>query len=102
MRLHPRILKFAMLLLGSFLLVVTSPLLPPIFHFSPTRVQAQTVEHLVVKPNQSDNFSNFADWCFHKDSLSQQQRHTVEVLLAEAQTSDCNQANEILSNLQPD
>ena len=43
MSVHRRILKFSILLLSAFLLVMTSPLLPPIFHFSPTVVEAQTV-----------------------------------------------------------
>ncbi len=44
MCLHRKLLKFSILLLSAFLLVVTSPLLPPIFDFIPTVVEAQTVE----------------------------------------------------------
>jgi internalin A len=43
--------------------------------------------------NQPINFSSFADWCKHKDSLSESARHTVEVLLKQAGTSDCNEAD---------
>ncbi|MEG4069690.1 leucine-rich repeat domain-containing protein [Microcoleus sp. Pol11C2] len=32
------------------------------------------------QPNPAE-FSSFADWCLHKDSLSKEVRHTVEVLL---------------------
>ncbi len=49
--------------------------------------------------NQPLNFSSFADWCKHKDSLSESARHTVEVLLKQAGTCDCNEANRVLSNL---
>jgi internalin A len=49
--------------------------------------------------NQPIYFSSFADWCKHKDSLSKEARHTVEVLLKEAGTSDCNEAEKVLSNL---
>jgi internalin A len=49
--------------------------------------------------NQPIYFSSFADWCKHKDSLSEEARHTVEVLLKEAGTSDCNEAEKVLSNL---
>jgi len=49
--------------------------------------------------NQLINFTSFADWCRHKDSLSESARHTVEVLLKQAGTCDCNEANRVLSNL---
>jgi internalin A len=48
--------------------------------------------------NQPINFSSFADWCLHFDSLSQAARHTVEVLLKCAGTSDIDEANRILSS----
>jgi internalin A len=48
--------------------------------------------------NQPINFTRFADWCKHKDSLSESARHTVEALLKKAGTSDCNQADKVLSN----
>ncbi|MEP0757779.1 leucine-rich repeat domain-containing protein [Coleofasciculus sp. FACHB-T130] len=46
---------------------------------------------------QSPIFNSFADWCLHKDSLSEAARHTVEVLLEEADTWDCYEADLILS-----
>ncbi len=46
---------------------------------------------------QPINFSSFADWCKHKDSLSPAARYTVEVLLKRAGTSDGNEAEKILS-----
>jgi internalin A len=48
------------------------------------------------QPNPAE-FSSFAEWCLHKDSLSQAARHTVEVLLKCANTSDIDEANRILS-----
>jgi internalin A len=49
--------------------------------------------------NQPMNFSSFADWCKHKDTLSKSARHTVEVLLKKAGTSDCNEVDKVLLNL---
>jgi internalin A len=49
--------------------------------------------------NQPINLSSFAEWCKHKDSLSEEAIYTVEVLLNKAGTSDCNEAEKVLSNL---
>ncbi len=51
------------------------------------------------QPNQTTNFTTFADWCLHFDSLTEAAKHTVEVLLQYANTSDCYEADRILSNL---
>ncbi|MBD2184671.1 leucine-rich repeat domain-containing protein [Aerosakkonema funiforme] len=48
--------------------------------------------------NNTSNFHTFADWCLHFNDLSKESKHTVEVLLAKAGTSDGNKAEEILSN----
>ncbi|MBP5977315.1 leucine-rich repeat domain-containing protein [Brasilonema sp. CT11] len=53
-----------------------------------------------TRANQTNDFSSFADWCLHKDSLSPEARHTIEVLLKEvAYTSDCQEAQERLARL---
>ena len=41
----------------------------------------------------------FADWCREKDSLSPEAKHTVEMLLKEAGTTECDAANQKLSIL---
>src|SRR6476620_12305722 len=41
----------------------------------------------------------FADWCREKDSLSPEAKHTVEVLLEEARTTECDAADRQLSSL---
>src|SRR4028118_1497535 len=41
----------------------------------------------------------FADWCRQKADLSPEAKHTVEVLLKEAGTTECDAANETLSSL---
>ncbi|MGB7893166.1 MAG: leucine-rich repeat domain-containing protein [Microcoleus sp.] len=41
----------------------------------------------------------FAEWCREKDSLSPEAKHTVEVLLKEAETTECDAANQKLSSL---
>ena len=53
------------------------------------------------KPNQTPIFSSFADWCKHKDSLSEEAKDTLEILLKNyaRSTSNCNQADRILSSL---
>ena len=41
----------------------------------------------------------FADWCRQKADLSPEAKHTVDVLLKEAGTTDCDAANRKLSSL---
>src|SRR4028118_1084260 len=41
----------------------------------------------------------FADWCRQKDSLSPEAKHTVEVLLEKAGTTECDAADRTLSSL---
>ncbi|XWK90996.1 MAG: leucine-rich repeat domain-containing protein [Phormidium sp.] len=49
-----------------------------------------------VQSNLTETFQSFADWCRHKDNLSPAAKHTVEVLLQEAGTTDCHEAELIL------
>lgn len=49
------------------------------------------------QPNPAE-FNSFADWCLHKDSLSEAAKHTVEMLLKCAGTSNIHEANRILSS----
>ena len=51
------------------------------------------------KPNEPMSFSSFADWCRHIDSLSEEARHTVKVLLKKARTDDPQAAEQILSSM---
>jgi internalin A len=51
------------------------------------------------QPNEPISFSSFADWCRHIDSLSQEARHTVKVLLEKAGTDDAQEAEQILSSM---
>ncbi|MEZ2277592.1 MAG: leucine-rich repeat domain-containing protein [Microcoleus sp.] len=48
----------------------------------------------VRSPNKT-----FADWCHQKDDLSPETKHTVEVLLKIAGTTECDAANQKLSSL---
>ncbi|MEG4419228.1 leucine-rich repeat domain-containing protein [Microcoleus sp. LAD1_D5] len=41
----------------------------------------------------------FADWCRQKADLSPEGKHTVEMLLKEAGTTECDAANQTLSSL---
>ncbi len=56
------------------------------------------VESVAAQPNVSE-FKRFADWCDRKESLTPAARHTVEVLLEEAGTQECEKADETLTNL---
>jgi len=51
------------------------------------------------KPNEPMSFSSFADWCRHIDSLSEEARHTVKVLLKKAGTDDAQAAEQILLSM---
>jgi len=51
------------------------------------------------QPNELMSFSSFADWCRHIDSLSEEARHTVKVLLKKAGTDDPEAAQQILSSM---
>ena len=46
-----------------------------------------------------DRFATFADWCHHHDRLTSEAQHTVETLLEEAGTQECNQAEDRLTHL---
>jgi internalin A len=50
-------------------------------------------------PNDPMSFSSFADWSRHINSLSQQARHTVKVLLKKARTDDPQAAEQILLSM---
>ena len=49
--------------------------------------------------NKPRSFSRFSDWCRHIDSLSEEARHTLEVLLKKAGTDDAEAAERILSSI---
>jgi internalin A len=51
------------------------------------------------QPKEPMSFSRFADWCRHIDSLSQEARYTVKVLLRKAGTDDPEAAEQILSSM---
>ena len=53
----------------------------------------------VVQKQRGDSGRTFADWCHEKASLSPETRHTVEVLLEKAGTTECEAANRKLSLL---
>ena len=44
-------------------------------------------------------YKTFADWCREKAALSQETKHTVEVLLKKAGTTECDAADRKLSSL---
>ena len=50
-----------------------------------------------LNQNKSINYSSFSEFCFHKDELPPETRHTVEVLLDIAD-DDCLEAEKILLN----
>ena len=42
---------------------------------------------------QTGTPKSFADWCLNKENLLPETKHTVDMLLKQAGTSDCYQAN---------
>ena len=48
---------------------------------------------------QTSTPRRFVDWCLNKAKLPSATRHTVDVLLEEVETQDCDQADRQLSNL---
>ncbi|MDB9314479.1 hypothetical protein PN462_15305 [Spirulina sp. CS-785/01] len=47
--------------------------------------------------NPSESFKTFTDWCLNQDDLTPEARHTVQVLLEQAETEECDRATEILT-----
>ena len=54
---------------------------------------------LVSKPQPRKSGRTFADWCRQKADLSPETKHTVDVLLKIAGTTECDAANQKLSSL---
>ncbi len=52
-----------------------------------------------VPLNLEKNPNSFSDWCNQKPKLSEETRHTVEVLLEKAETQNCVEANQKLGRL---
>ena len=52
---------------------------------------------LVSEPQPKKTGRTFADWCRQKASLIPEAKHTVEVLLQKAETTECDAANHTLS-----
>ncbi len=60
------------------------------------------VSSLPVKASPSPETTTpktFADWCLNQANLSRETLHTIDVLLQEAKTTDCHQAEKLLSTL---
>ena len=55
---------------------------------------------LVSEPQPKKTGRTFADWCRQKASLIPEAKHTVEVLLQKAETTDCDAANQKLSSIE--
>lgn len=46
----------------------------------------------------TNTFDRFGDWCLTQKTRSQAQQHTIQILLEQAKTQDCQKAEQILSN----
>jgi internalin A len=53
---------------------------------------------LPIQPPQAENFKTFTDWCLNQKKLTTDAKHTVKVLLEEAKTQNCQQANQKLTS----
>ena len=54
---------------------------------------------VIVQEQRGDSRETFAQWCSMRASLNPEAKHTVEVLLKEAGTTECDVANQRLSSL---
>nr|WP_293092184.1 hypothetical protein [Okeania sp. SIO2F4] len=45
-----------------------------------------------------NNYTTFQEWCENKANLPEETKHTVNLLLEEVDTEDCNVANQQLSS----
>ena len=52
-----------------------------------------------AETRSSNSRQTFADWCRQKADLSPEAKHTVDVLLEQAGTTECDAANQTLSSL---
>jgi internalin A len=57
--------------------------------------QQQSPEQL--SPEQINNFKTFKDWCVQQERLAPEAKHTVEALLKQADTKDCDRASKQLA-----
>ena len=53
----------------------------------------------IARAQPGNNRRTFADWCRQKADLSSETKHTVEVLLEKAETTECDAADRKLSSL---
>src|SRR4028119_1737846 len=53
----------------------------------------------IARAQPGNNRRTFADWCRQKADLSPETKHTVDVLLEQAGTNDCDAADRKLSSL---
>ncbi len=51
-----------------------------------------------LNQNKSINYSSFSEFCFHKEELAPETKHTIEVLLRVARTNDYLEAERVLLN----
>ncbi|HEY9837144.1 MAG TPA: hypothetical protein V6D27_09630, partial [Vampirovibrionales bacterium] len=54
----------------------------------------------VAQTNSPENYTTFAQWCENRDTLPPEPQKTVDALLVEAGTSECDRASSILSRRQ--
>ena len=52
-----------------------------------------------VPPIETSTFTTFADWCVNKAGLSPEARRTVDELLRDAETRQCDKAEAVLTSL---
>lgn len=53
----------------------------------------------IALPARAATYDRFAAWCTHRDTLTADQQHTVDVLLKVAETDDCEAAEVTLGEL---
>ncbi|MEG4010477.1 leucine-rich repeat domain-containing protein, partial [Microcoleus sp. Pol11C1] len=87
---HPQLMKLTSIGLVSILLLGI---------LGQSQISRNELFSWLVQKQRGDSERTFADWCHEKASLSPETKHTVEVLLKKAGTTECKAAARKLSSL---
>jgi Leucine-rich repeat (LRR) protein len=66
--------------------------LQSVFNYNSWRIQ-------ITGGDRTANYRTFIDWCTNKANLNPEARRTVDLLLEQAETNECEPANQKLSSL---
>ncbi|MEG4010544.1 leucine-rich repeat domain-containing protein, partial [Microcoleus sp. Pol11C1] len=87
---QPQLMRLTSIGLASILLLAI---------FGKSQISGNESFSWLVQKQRSGSERTFANWCRKKASLSAETKHTVEVLLKKAGTTECEAADRQLSSL---